>query len=314
MAGSQDIGYGFQDPTVVTSHFNTLAFIIEQALGQVRTVVPVKVLAVHTTGDIPAIGTVDVQVAVNQFDGLGNATKHGKTFGLTYFRLQGGNNGVISDPVVGDIGLALICDRDISALKQNKDISNPGSYRRFDIADGVYLGKILGQAPNFFLMFDTANGITLTTNGSGAVTAKSNSGAAGGVNLVLSDSTAGQMVSIGPSGVRIQAKQQATIVDQNGNTVQVGPTGVTITDQTGNQLTTSAAGVTFTDTHSNTVTLGAGGISVTTSGTVGITGNIAVTGNITATGSITAGLGGGDQIGLQTHKHPANNQSPTPGT
>jgi Phage protein Gp138 N-terminal domain len=286
MVGSSAIGYGFQDPTTSGSEFNLLSFVVNQALSRVRTITPVKVIHVNVPSAVSAVGTVDVQVAINQLDGLGNSTKHGTTFGLAYFRLQGGNSAIIADPVVGDVGLALICDRDISALKQNSDISNPGSYRRFDLADGVYLGKILGQVPNFFLGFDATNGITVTTNGTAGATAGSNAAAAGGVNLVFSDSTTGQMVSIGPNGITIKAKQKVTLVDQDNNTVTVGPTGITVVDQSG-----------------NTISLGSGGISITTSGTVSISGNIAVTGNITATGSITAGQGGADQVGVQTHQH-----------
>ncbi len=50
------------------------------------------------------------------------------------------------------------------------------------------------------------------------------------------------------------------------------------------------------------------------SGNVALTGNLTVTGSITATGSIIAGHGGGDQVGLQTHEHTANNTAPTAGT
>ena len=60
------------------------------------------------------------------------------------------------------------------------------------------------------------------------------------------------------------------------------------------------------------VTILADGVHII--GNTFLTGNLAVTGNITATGSIIAGLGGADQVNLQTHKHPANNTAPTAGT
>jgi len=41
---------------------------------------------------------------------------------------------------------------------------------------------------------------------------------------------------------------------------------------------------------------------------------LAVNGNISATGTIIAGKGTADQVGLQTHTHPANGSPPTPGT
>lgn len=47
---------------------------------------------------------------------------------------------------------------------------------------------------------------------------------------------------------------------------------------------------------------------------VTINGNLVVTGNVTVNGTVIAGDGGADQVGLQTHTHPGNNQPPTPGT
>ena len=47
---------------------------------------------------------------------------------------------------------------------------------------------------------------------------------------------------------------------------------------------------------------------------VTINGNLLVTGNVTVNGTVIAGDGGADQVGLQTHTHPGNNQPPTPGT
>jgi phage gp45-like len=51
-----------------------------------------------------------------------------------------------------------------------------------------------------------------------------------------------------------------------------------------------------------------------TSGGIAITGNVALTGNLSVSGSVTAGVGGGDSVTLQGHKHTANNTPPTAGT
>jgi hypothetical protein len=47
---------------------------------------------------------------------------------------------------------------------------------------------------------------------------------------------------------------------------------------------------------------------------VTINGNLLVNGTITSTGNVTVGSGGADQVDLQTHVHPGNNQPPTPGS
>ena len=81
-------------------------------------------------------------------------------------------------------------------------------------------------------------------------------------------------------------------------------------DASGNVTVTAAGGATAIITgNSGTVEIGAGGeITLTPASTV------TVSGDLHATGAIIAGYGGSDQVGLQTHTHPANGQPPTPGT
>lgn len=143
-----------------TSDYNKTVFLVMQALGNVRTILLVKVVAV-TPGEDGAAGTVDVHPLVNQVDGVMNATPHGTVFGIPYIRLQGGKNAIIMDPVVDDIGLMAVCDRDISKVKATKAEANPGSRRRFSLADGIYLGGLLSTQPEQFVRF-TEDAITLT--------------------------------------------------------------------------------------------------------------------------------------------------------
>lgn len=60
-------------------------------------------------------------------------------------------------------------------------------------------------------------------------------------------------------------------------------------------------------------TLDGGTLIELTDGAIRIVGDVAVDGNITATGGITAGVGGADEVGLQTHKH-GGGPPPDPGT
>lgn len=113
-------------------------------------------------GAVAPVGFVDVTILVNQIDGLGNPTPHGVVHGLPYLRIQGGANAVIIDPEVGDIGLAVFCDRDISAVKATRARSNPGSRRRNAASDGVYLGGVLALAPTQYIRFST-DGIFLVS-------------------------------------------------------------------------------------------------------------------------------------------------------
>ena len=138
--------FGQRGITDSTSETNAIDFMIRQALGEVRTSVPVKIIAVHG-GGVGAAPTVDVQPIVTQIDGQGNQTPHGIIYGIPCTRNQGGGNAVINDPLVGDIGHVIVSERDMAATKTNEGAqSNPGSYRMHDLADGVYHGAMLNPA------------------------------------------------------------------------------------------------------------------------------------------------------------------------
>jgi hypothetical protein len=140
------------------TQLSAIMFVISQMMNRMCTATLVQVKAVSNDGVDAAVGTVDVQPMVNQLDGAGVAVSHGTVYSLPYFRLQGGSNAVILDPNVGDIGLAVIADHDISSVKKNKAVSNPGSLRRFDMADGLYIGGFLNAVPAQYIQFVNAVG------------------------------------------------------------------------------------------------------------------------------------------------------------
>lgn len=148
--------YGIQQPNDATDEFGSQTFIIRQLLNGRNFCALVKVVAVDAPGGLALAGTVDVQPLVNQLDGQGNAVPHGVINGITYVRAQGGANAIILDPQVGDVGCCVFCDRDISSVVASRTIANPGSSRRSDMADGLYLGGILNAVPLQFVMFTEA--------------------------------------------------------------------------------------------------------------------------------------------------------------
>lgn len=133
---------------------------------------PVQVISVSNAGGLSPVGTVNVQPLVNVVDGAGNSSPHGIIYNVPYMRIQGGSNGVIIDPQVNDIGIAVVCDRDISTVQNvGKSInpatghnytSAPGSNRKNDMSDMVYLMTIIGAAPTQYIQFNSA-GITITS-------------------------------------------------------------------------------------------------------------------------------------------------------
>lgn len=166
---ADDTGFGQQDPADMAGKYNGLSFIIAQALSKISTMKIVQVKAVDT-----AAKTVNVQPMVNQLDGQNNATPHGTIFGIPYAVWQYGTNAVLADPAVDDIGLMIVSDRDISAVKATKAIAPPGSNRQMNVADGVYLGGILNGDPEQWVKFTDAgmewhdkNGNVLTSSSAG---------------------------------------------------------------------------------------------------------------------------------------------------
>lgn len=158
-------------PTDEGSEYARLRFVVQSLLAGVRTAIPVQVMAVTNAGGVSPIGTVSIQPLVNAIDASGQATAHGTVYNCPYLRIQGGTNAVILDPQVGDIGLAVICDRDISATQAGNAAAPPGSNRRFDLSDAVYLSSIMGSTiPTQYIEFNTA-GITIHSPGAVSITA-----------------------------------------------------------------------------------------------------------------------------------------------
>lgn len=152
-------GYGQMDPSATTSVAAAVQFAVRQMMAQMDTAKLVQVKAVSGGGGaIAAAGTVDVLPLVNQVDNQGFPVPQGTVYGLPWWRLQGGTGAVICDPAVGDIGYVICLDRDTSSALVNKAQANPGSNRRYNIADGIYVGGIANGAPTQYVVFSD-NGI-----------------------------------------------------------------------------------------------------------------------------------------------------------
>lgn len=161
-----------QQPSDVADDYAALRFTIQSLLSRVSTATLVRVVACTNDGDLTAVGTVDVQPLVNQIAGNGQAWPHGQLFKLPYLRIQGGTNAVILDPQPGDIGLVVFASRDISVIKSptgkvkaraaSTRGLNPGSARRFNMADGLYIGGMLNASPVQYVVF-SADGIEVVS-------------------------------------------------------------------------------------------------------------------------------------------------------
>lgn len=149
--GGQRVHFGQQVPTDALSQFNMHAFQIRQMLRKVSSCSLAKVLSCTNQGGISPVGSVTLQPLVNLMDGVGRISPRGVLHNVPYFRVQGGQCAVICDPAIGDIGIVVFADRDISSVKRVKGQAPPGSFRRFDPADGLFIGGVLNQAPQTYV-------------------------------------------------------------------------------------------------------------------------------------------------------------------
>ncbi|MFL9904281.1 oxidoreductase [Paraburkholderia fungorum] len=216
-------GYnGIQTPNSAASDFNAQSFMVWSILARVRTMQLVKIVGVTNNGGVSPVGFVDLIPLVNQTDGAGNAEPHATIYHCPYFRLQGGDNAIIIDPQVHDIGWAGFADRDISSAVANKGQANPGSRRMFDMADAVYFGGMLNGAPTQYIAF-SSSGIAITSP-------KQISLAAPTIVLQATQTiglTAGTQITNSAPAVEIDGQLTQGEGPQGGNASMQGPLNVT---------------------------------------------------------------------------------------
>lgn len=155
-AQDSEVPTGQQKPSSTWGDFNNIAFMVQQAIGKLQTATLVRIEKCTNAGELSPVGFVDVTPLVNQLDAAGNPTPHVTIFNVPYFRLQGGKNAIIIDPEPGDIGVAVFASRDITKVKATKGTANPGSFRQYSFADGLYLGGMLNAVPTQYVEFSTA--------------------------------------------------------------------------------------------------------------------------------------------------------------
>ena len=137
---------GQKKPNTAASGYNSLQFMVQQAIrNQVHTAIPVQVQAVDGL-------FVDVLPLVSNVDGFGETVEPTTIYHLPVFRYHAGVGAVILDPVVGDKGLAIFCQSDSSTVNEGTNTpQQPGSFRRFSMSDGFYIGGFHNAAPTVYI-------------------------------------------------------------------------------------------------------------------------------------------------------------------
>ncbi len=156
-------------PQDTSSEANAQQFLMHQFLMGKAFITLSLVTAVNDSGEV-----VSVKPMVDGFTGGGDRIPSGVISGVPVWRLQRGASAVIMPPVVGDIGLIAICDRDITAVKATKDSALPGSNRTHSYSDAIYLGGVLNAEPSQYVKFsndgiDIVSPLVVQVNGNTVV-------------------------------------------------------------------------------------------------------------------------------------------------
>ena len=142
------------------SEFNAISFLVEQAIkGMVNTAIPVRVDSCTKPGVGGAAGYVSATPLVKQRGADGKTLDTVSLPQLPYIRLSASTAAIVIDPQPGDVGFAVFAQQDISNLKAgSSDPVQAGSFRTFDMSDGVFIPAILGVTPTTFVHLDPETG------------------------------------------------------------------------------------------------------------------------------------------------------------
>lgn len=209
--------------------YQSLLFLINSVVNNINTAELVRVIAVDEEKK-----QIDVIPIVAKPDSEGQRIEPAPIYGIKYIEWQYGTNAIIATPVVNDVGLLVVCTKDISSI----DSGLVGSYRRYNLADGIYFGGLCGfnATPTQFIKFDE-NGIEVTSPTALTVNAQTMTVNAQKSATVIAGETAtisAQSVVLGSSSVDMKAIVLDGDPVYNGSQQQIGTVRATSTSVTAN--------------------------------------------------------------------------------
>lgn len=141
------------------SEAESLSFIFEKLLSSKVFVNLVQVTAVRGTAPNLVVDALPLVAEVRSEDRT--IIMGTEIFNIPVWRLQRGASAIIMNPVVGDIGVAVVCDTDTTVARATRKESVPGSKRNHSRSDAIYFGGLLNMPPTQFIEFaDNALNIT----------------------------------------------------------------------------------------------------------------------------------------------------------
>lgn len=145
------------NPFVNTSEAEKYKFILDGYLSEKYFLELVQVIALNEDGTIDVLPLV-IPVSFTEDAPVDNTP----IYNIPVFQLQRANSAIIMMPVVGDIGLIAVCDKDITLVKENKSSAVAQTMRMHSRMDAIYIGGVLNKTPSQFIKFED-NALTITT-------------------------------------------------------------------------------------------------------------------------------------------------------
>ena len=139
-------------------------YTILRLLSGIHTATVVEVLDVQIVSD--CVGFVTCQPVILDTDTASVVLAQTPIYNVPFLRVQGGASALIIDPEIGDRGVALFAERDITAYKQTLQPGAPATQRQFSSADALYLGGFLNGAPTQYVrLIPRGGGVDVFTPG-----------------------------------------------------------------------------------------------------------------------------------------------------
>lgn len=171
--------------------------------------------------------------------------------------------------LIGDKGLCIVTDRDITTYADSGSGGVPASQRRFSKMDSIFIPlSMFLQEPILqdfvFKYFGTPKNNTFTLSISNNNTISVQGGNNGSVFKLDIDESGNTLydISNGTLSVSLSINDGVTIKDNGGNNIEIGSKGVIVEDLNGNKVELGTSGVVIEDLSGNKVELGTSGINI----------------------------------------------------
>ncbi|MEX9215652.1 phage baseplate protein [Providencia rettgeri] len=95
--------------------------------------------------------TIDILPLVTRIKENGEPIPNSIIYGVHVHRIHRGDCAIIANPVVGDIGFCIYCDKDSTSAFNSKTEGAPQTSRNHSRMDGIYIGGVVNKQPTHYI-------------------------------------------------------------------------------------------------------------------------------------------------------------------